>query len=533
MGEKVEQRLEKFVPTFEQLIKLGVFSEPEAKEIVRRRRMFEYSIQSKNAPLDAYLKYIQYESAVLELTEQRKSENGIESSQRLLSDFDWPKHIHSIFRRATHRFQGDLTVWNLYFDFCLANHSTKNLSKAFAECVRLHSTSPELWVRAANWEMNENGNIEYAKSLMENAIKELHDKPEIYATYAETILRLTEQIKGRREIHGINQESDVMKAPLVVYEKALNECPDKQMVYKLFCDLFEKYNLMTEQLEIKGIEKNDPRLLDFIARKSPDPIQKYHEFLDNNNNSRQMKLLFARYLGGIKNKEEFVKIIDDIEEFDDTETEEFVDILINMDCLDDAEDLLQDDLSTEKLQRLKLKLLNAKFKDNDEFLKAAKELLQKFNSFDMNSDFLLLCAKRFEMTKWLEIVRSRISFVKSDIVAKVFEFSFFKYGPTFAKEMLDQLLPIINPTPDFIKIAIKTEENQKVVDLERIRSLHELNTSKWGKERTDVWIDYCEYEYKQKNVRRLDDVRRKANATLTDSSEFNRIYQERFCRRSK
>ena len=41
-SEDVELRLEKYVPTFEQLISIGIFSQPEVKEIIRKRRSFEY-----------------------------------------------------------------------------------------------------------------------------------------------------------------------------------------------------------------------------------------------------------------------------------------------------------------------------------------------------------------------------------------------------------------------------------------------------------------------------------------------------------
>ena len=59
MAETVDQRLEQFVPTFEQLISLGIFDRREVQEIVKRRRSFEYSLRSKSVQLDTYLKYIE------------------------------------------------------------------------------------------------------------------------------------------------------------------------------------------------------------------------------------------------------------------------------------------------------------------------------------------------------------------------------------------------------------------------------------------------------------------------------------------
>lgn len=551
MGDKVEQRLEKYVPTFEQLIKLEIFTRQEVKDIIKQRRSFEYSLQSKSATLETYLNYIKYESAVMELTEQRKSEKGIDSNQRLLSDIDWPKNIHSIFRNAIRHFgQSSLQVWKLYFDFCLANHAFKDLSQSFAQCLRLHRQDPELWILAATWEMKDNGNPEYAKELMEQAISELPDQPKLYSMYAETVFYIIQQIRGRREVYGIEVESDSKKAPMAIYEKALASCKspteNKRIeVYLLFKDLFSKYEQSTEELTEKAIETGDDELLNYIATKESsseeETDQKFQEFLKKFPTSQSLKIKYCIFLG--KNKTDpnkFTKILDEIDYFDDKEAETFAELSLDNDCIDQAEEILDDDFQTPKIQKLKLRLLCMKEKDDNEFIKKANHFLLNHNTFEMNSYFLLLTQKReppIPPTKFFDLVIEKASLLHSDDIAKIVKFSFYKFGIEYSREMVNKLLQIINPTILFIDTAIKIEEETKNndgrPDFAKIRALHEMNVNKWGSENDDVWLNYCDFEYKQKNIQRLETLRRRAQRSLLDSTNFTRQYQERFCKNRK
>lgn len=551
MSEKVEQRLEKFAPTFEQLISIGIFTPQEKNEIVKKRRSYEYALQSKAATLDTYLNYIKYETAVMALTEERKLKKGIDTNERLLSDVDWPKHIHSIFRNAIRHFgQSDLKIWNLYFDFCLSNNAYNDLSSAFSQCLKLHRQHPELWIRAATWEMNDHGNPEYAKQLMQEAINELPNVPELYVTLAETIFFITHQIKGRREIHGIEDESDSTRAPLVVYENALSKCKtpliNKRIeVYQLFKELFKKNEQPTDILTEKAIETGDDELLNYIAIEESSTVekadQKFQEFLGKFPTSQSLKIKYAIFLGKVKkDSKKLVDILDEIDYFTDQEAETFIELLLNNGEVEEAEDFIRDDFHTPKITKLNLRLISMKEKNDNEFIRKANHFLLNHNTFELNSYFLILCQQRqppIPPEKFLDLVIEKSSLLPSNDVAKIFEFSFFKYGKEYACKMMDKLMQVINPTIKFIDTAIKIEESQKDdngrPNIAKIRALHELNVTKWGSDNTDVWLNYCDFEYKQKNIQRLESVRRKAERSLSDASEFTRQYQERFCKNRK
>ncbi|KAH0787121.1 U3 small nucleolar RNA-associated protein 6 [Histomonas meleagridis] len=529
-SENVEQRLEKYVPTFEQLISIGIFTQPEVKEIIRKRRSFEYQLQSKYVQIDNFMNYIQYETAVMELTEQRKAEKGIDSTQRLLSDSDWPKHIHSIFRRATHRFSGNLDVWNAYFDFCQQTHSIKSLNSAFAECVRLHGHEPKLWKRAAKWEMYENGNHELAKSYMEQAIKKIPGKPSLYALYAESILALTKQIEGRREIQNIIENSDTTKAPLLIFKNALSECNDKPKVVRLFLELFKKYEKETDEIINLGIATKDPNVLCYIAEIDPNPKGKFEQFIQEYP-SRELKIKYAEYLGKNNNPKEMIKILDDIGEFDDNEVATFVELLLNMKEYQEASDYLNTDDLTPEMRRLKLRLLNETVSDNDTFINLSEEFLKKFNTPELNDQFVFcLAVREIPPEQWIMILKQKAIYIKPESIAKALKFTLLQYGEEVAYDLMNELMPIIVPIPEFIDVSIEILKSQKIVDNSKIRSLHELNTTKWGSNNDKVWLDYCQFEYDQKNLTKLEAIRRRANRNLEDSISFNREYQERFCK---
>lgn len=528
MAETVDQRLEQFVPTFEQLISLGIFDRREVQEIVKRRRSFEYALRSKNVQLDQYLKYIEYETAVMSLTDERKVNKGIDSNERLLSDADWPKHIHSIFSRATHQFRNNISIWNMYIDFCQRTHSMKALQRVFAECVRFHGTNPEVWIRAAKWEMFENSNVEAAKTYMEQALQRIPDNPELYAVYAETLLYMAKQIEARRELHGIEEISDATRAPLAVFERALEQCTDRLDVFRRFLELFKKYEIDSTPIVERGMGTGDARILGAIARNDNDPIAKFKQLLASSP-SRDLSIEFAKYLCEVKNGDELAKVLDTFEDFSVEESELFAKGLLDCGKLEDAEEMLEDDLVTEGLQRLKLRLMSLQ-KQGDEFVKVAEPFVSRFSTKDMNSDFLFyLRQKSSDPEKWIEAVKQRCTLVTPEVVASLLKVIRLQFGAEKAEEVLQYCTPRVIPVPKFIEAAVEIVQALPVVDNARVRALHEMNVTKWGKTSTDAWLNYAEFEFKQKDLKKLEQIRWKAQHTLDDATEFLAKYQERFC----
>ncbi|KEP64291.1 UNVERIFIED_CONTAM: U3 small nucleolar RNA-associated protein 6 protein [Hammondia hammondi] len=76
MADGVQRRLEESLNELESLVSRGLLEEEEAREILRRRRDFEFSCSSRGDPADAvqqFLLYIQYEANLLSLLRHRCS----------------------------------------------------------------------------------------------------------------------------------------------------------------------------------------------------------------------------------------------------------------------------------------------------------------------------------------------------------------------------------------------------------------------------------------------------------------------------
>jgi len=531
MAESVEKRLEQFTPAFEQLISIGAFTKKEVKAIIKKRRAFEYSLTSKMVTPENYLSYITYEAAVMQLTEERKNKSGIEASQRLIADLEWPKHIHSIYRRANSTFPDNIKLWYLYFDYCQSTSSMKSLSIAFDHCIKFHSNNPDLWIRAAQWEMKDNNNPELAREYMQQAVKLNPTEPKLYSVYAETLIFFAQLIEKRREVQGIEEASNITRAPLAIFEEALQKCHQRKAeVLNLFIELFSAYNVNDSEIIQKSIDDGDFGLLDIIARRSKDTLKQYQEFLKDKP-SRGLSLRYLEYLGNQKMYSLMSKVLDQLSDLSVEESIRVAEMFIEGKMPDVAEEIISSHSNSPEILEEKLKIIDAQVSNLEDFVQKSTRFLQNHNTPNLNSLYLFFVAKKSPSAeKWIEIIKSRSYYLDSLTSSKLMKFTLAKYNQSVALTVLNMLYQIVIPTTDFLKAAIDVTKAQEIVDNEKIRSFHELATSKWGKDDMNVWIDYLQFEFDLKNYKKLETIRSRASQALNDSSEFMRVYLERFCK---
>lgn len=536
MAENVEARLEQFIPAFEQLKQLHLFTDHEIKIVIKKRRAFEYALTSRSVTPDKFLEYIQFEAAFLQINEQRKEQNGIDPNiTRLLADVDWPKHIHSIYRRALGTFPDNMNLWNLYFDFCENRGDTKSLHFAFDDCIKRHANKPEIWIRAAHFEMKDNNNMELAMKLMEQSITINPTVPELYAVYAETIINQSQKIQQRREVQSIEANSDILKAPLAIYEAALQKCESSVEVFRQFNEIFKKYNVDNSGLIKLSSDKADPELLAEIAGESEHPDETFNGFIEKYP-SQDLKIFYAKYLARNKKGKELAALLNQIDDYTTEEAEFFTKSLLDCGFVDDADDFLQDDLETDELKICKLKVIDARSSTPQDFKTSAQKFIDKYpdSRRKLNNVYLFLLAKKIQdFDFWFNAVKDVANRVDADELAKIFKFTAAKFGYEKADSLLQKVLPVVVPTPKFIEAAIelleKLMESDSAIET-RIRQLHETAVMKFGHENPEVWINFCAFESKLRNWKKLEDIRKRAARMLNDSTEFSRLYQEKFCK---
>ena len=78
----MEQRMEEMINEVEQMERVNLLTGDEVKELLRKRKQFEYKLQKRSKSKDDFLEYIQYESNLLRLITMRRESIGYNNRRR-------------------------------------------------------------------------------------------------------------------------------------------------------------------------------------------------------------------------------------------------------------------------------------------------------------------------------------------------------------------------------------------------------------------------------------------------------------------
>ncbi|KAJ1607561.1 Utp6p-like protein, partial [Cryptosporidium canis] len=163
MADKVQRVMEDMVPELLDLGKRKVFSKDEIREIVRRRRDFEYKIASRTPTLRDYLEYLSYEYELERIRNIRT--RALKLKKRTIGDYSIVRLIHFIFKRALRRFPSDEKLWLQNIDFCLKSGSSKALQRILISALRHNPANSVFWLIMSDREF-QNGNAKEARSTI-------------------------------------------------------------------------------------------------------------------------------------------------------------------------------------------------------------------------------------------------------------------------------------------------------------------------------------------------------------------------------
>eukprot|EP00403_Amphidinium_massartii_P027115 CAMPEP_0178391210 /NCGR_PEP_ID=MMETSP0689_2-20121128/11048_1 /TAXON_ID=160604 /ORGANISM="Amphidinium massartii, Strain CS-259" /LENGTH=507 /DNA_ID=CAMNT_0020011751 /DNA_START=41 /DNA_END=1560 /DNA_ORIENTATION=- len=245
MADRVEEQMQEMVPALDDLRRKRIFSEDEIRQIVKRRRNFEYLLQRPMSGPEDYLKCVRYEVA-LECLRKRKSDS-LRWRRKTVSDFAGIDRIHNIFKRACLRFQGDKKLWYQRIDFCLRSGTLKGLPKILAKAVKIHPKEAGFWLLAADRELKF-GHIQAARTLLLRALRCAPESSKLWLEFLRLEVQVARRMEGRRlrkaEIQveeGGGQEAEAAEpiqdawGPVkVLFRRALKQLGDN----RLACDTF-------------------------------------------------------------------------------------------------------------------------------------------------------------------------------------------------------------------------------------------------------------------------------------------------------
>lgn len=180
------------------------FHQDEISSVVKKRSDFEHKINARGSVPSDYARYAEYEMNLDALRRKRMKRLGVKATNHT-----GQRRILFVLDRATRRFQGDIGLWMQYLSYARKQKSNKKVSEILTKVLRLHPAKLELWIYAANYAMEERGDVQEARSYMQRGLRFCRHNEKLWLEYARLELIYIAKILERRKILGL----DLAKEP--------------------------------------------------------------------------------------------------------------------------------------------------------------------------------------------------------------------------------------------------------------------------------------------------------------------------------
>jgi len=275
MADRVEYTMEKMLPDLIMLEKKEVLTRSEIKEIVKKRRDFEYRLQSKSSTDVDFLEAIAYEKTLQKTVKDRltlkKDELKIASE-----DYSIVRRITMLYDRFMTKYKNRMDIFKKYLAFLIQEKSYKKLSSVIATYLATDGQNPEAWRIAAYAEYEINGNSETSRKLFLKALALNETDISLWSYYLKFELDFLAKITERQKILKEGEESKKLK--LIEGEAAQNAENLKQ----------EKINFSVPKIVIDHaisklslLKNKDPKILTKLKEKFEQELNKFNSDILN------------------------------------------------------------------------------------------------------------------------------------------------------------------------------------------------------------------------------------------------------------
>ena len=115
------------------------------------------------------------------------------------------KRISLILERGTRKFHGDIGLWMQYLEYSRKQKAYKRVGQIVTSLLRLHPTKPELWIYAAKYVVDDQGDMTAARNYMQKGLRFCKQSRELWLEYGRLELIYMAKISARRNILGLNR----------------------------------------------------------------------------------------------------------------------------------------------------------------------------------------------------------------------------------------------------------------------------------------------------------------------------------------
>ena len=168
---------------------------------MKKRSDFEHKINGRGSQPSDYARYAEYEINLESLRWKRSRRMRIKAGAHI-----GQRRIFFVLDRATRKFQGDLGLWMQYVDYAKRRKAYKKLSQILTSVLRMHPTKPELWIYAANYSMDTQGDVTEARSYMQRGLRFCKSSRQLWLEYAKLEMMYIAKIATRKSILGLDLE---------------------------------------------------------------------------------------------------------------------------------------------------------------------------------------------------------------------------------------------------------------------------------------------------------------------------------------
>ena len=117
------------------------------------------------------------------------------------------KRIFFVLDRATKKFPGNVVLWLQYIEYAKKQKSYKKLSQIFTTVLRLHPSSPELWILAANYALIEREDVTEARSYLQRGLRFRRQSKDLWIEFARLEMVYMAQLSRRIRVLGVEEDT--------------------------------------------------------------------------------------------------------------------------------------------------------------------------------------------------------------------------------------------------------------------------------------------------------------------------------------
>lgn len=201
-ADKARYYLEQSVPELKELQRRKIFTPEEITAVAKKRSDFEHKINARGSSPTDYAQYAEFEINVDMLRRKRVKRLGIKNPTQ-----NGQRRIFFVFDRGTRKFPGDIQLWMQGIEYARKQKALKKVTQMLTNVLRLHPAKAELWIYAAQFALEENGDMTEARGYMQRGLRFCKNNKELWLQDFRLELNWIIKIHTRRRILGIEKDS--------------------------------------------------------------------------------------------------------------------------------------------------------------------------------------------------------------------------------------------------------------------------------------------------------------------------------------